>query len=866
MMKRILPLIALVIALVPSCQEAPPSKPESERWTSRFPILRREENVSPPKNLRIVTHDDGTDTEIEDITSHVRVRVRLDSQASPSPSPIAIFQRLHARGVEDFLAFETRPAKEEARYFLDVSRAAGLRMIENSLEVLDAQGAPRLRVDPPYAIDSKGAKIDAILAIENCAYDNNPAAPWHRPVTPPGPNSAACALVVSWSSTNYPLLVDPSWVETASGTARDEQTSVKLANGKILITYGAFGSQGLSPGAELYDPTTKTLANTGSPGDRATRRPAILLPNNKALVLGASNPRVYDPALGTFSDTNPATSGHGGGTLTRLPSGKILVAGGGTVVELYDATTNSFSPGPAMKVARSFHAAARLNDGKVLLAGGGTDTAEIYDPAVGATGSFTRTVGNMTVARTDHEAVTLPSSGKVFIVGGQKAAELFDPATGMFTATGSMVDSRTRVRATLMPSGNVFVTGGFVLNTASALVERYEPALGVFTTAPVLNRARGFHIAELMDNGSMMVHGGRTAPTNFGAPLGDVEELTVFAAGTTCLHADDCASGICDLGGTCCLTTCNDTCKSCSPGTGACEVVRSADDLSSCTGANTCDANGACKKKNGQTCAAAGECASGSCTDGVCCNVACNGQCEACDGVQKGKCEPVVGAPRGNRSACASDNSTCGGACDGIKTATCNYPAAETACGASQCSNAIRIPNACNGEGTCKALAPRPCPGNFACLDDKTTCRSRCDSEKDCAVGYVCENSACTLTGKCDGDHRVISTDLKSVTDCTPYVCDETNRCRTTCENVGHCTAPFACNRYGQCVDPASAMASGSGCSYAGIRPSSNWTKSGIILLALLVLSRHVRRRARSSDVVGRGREPEIETRSPSVF
>jgi len=60
-----------------------------------------------------------------------------------------------------------------------------------------------------------------------------------------------------------------------------------------------------------------------------------------------------------------------GDSTVRLPSGDVLVAGGSTHVEIYDATANRFRTiGPAMDTARNLGAAVLLDDGSVLIAGG----------------------------------------------------------------------------------------------------------------------------------------------------------------------------------------------------------------------------------------------------------------------------------------------------------------------------------------------------------------------------------------------------------------------------------------------------------------------------------------------------------------
>src|SRR5258708_12020580 len=88
-----------------------------------------------------------------------------------------------------------------------------------------------------------------------------------------------------------------------------------------------------------------------------------------------------------------------------------------------------------MTVGRSVHTATLLPTGEVLLAGGGTPelpatvSVDIFDPRTGRT----RTAGDLKVARVEHTATLLPD-GTVLLVGGAdspaNSAEIYDPPSG----------------------------------------------------------------------------------------------------------------------------------------------------------------------------------------------------------------------------------------------------------------------------------------------------------------------------------------------------------------------------------------------------------------------------------------------------
>lgn len=358
---------------------------------------------------------------------------------------------------------------------------------------------------------------------------------------------------------------DATWVATGSlHFARAGHAATLLPDGKVLVAGGAGTS------AELYDPATGRWTLTGALGVPRSDPTATLLNNGQVLVLGGhrgevsaqslgllGTAEIYDPATGTWSRTGSLNTPRDGFTATALPDGEVLVAGGVDnadnaldSAEIYNPINGTWRYTGSFGGPRFFHAATRLADGQVLIVGGSNDDffltaiggAALYDPAHGTWSG----VGGLDTPRAQSTA-TLLANGDVMVAGGfdnlyntqptlqhvsYALADLFDPNTG-WRATTPMNARRYDHTATLLPSGEVLVTGGYDLNAKAQLAstERYDPATRTWQAAASMRNARTAHTATRLSDGRVLVVGGYGADNS---PLASAEllEPATLPAGT----------------------------------------------------------------------------------------------------------------------------------------------------------------------------------------------------------------------------------------------------------------------------------------------------------------------------------------------
>ncbi len=336
----------------------------------------------------------------------------------------------------------------------------------------------------------------------------------------------------------------PNWALTGNLFHQTAgQTATLLNDGTVLIAGGedSDSSNAVLNLAEIYSPSTGQFTPTaGSMVDKRTLATATLLPDGTILIAGGgtttggggaqNTAEIYNPTTGMFTATaNNMSLDRVGATATLLNTGLVLIAGGGTSADLYDPSTQTFTPTGPLNVARSYAAATLLQNGEVLIAGGrgssgALTSAELYDPSAG---TFTLLTASMAFAREFHTA-TLLNDGQVLIAGGTSSAdsastapgyeELYDPTTQTFLGTGALNAPRIAHNALLLGNGNVLIVGGGAPNNLTGLFgqafppqatcEVYDPSTGEFTFTANMSFQRAVFTATLLQSGSVLAAGG----------------------------------------------------------------------------------------------------------------------------------------------------------------------------------------------------------------------------------------------------------------------------------------------------------------------------------------------------------------------
>lgn len=175
-------------------------------------------------------------------------------------------------------------------------------------------------------------------------------------------------------------------------SARSAHAAAPMRGGRVLVAGGSEDGRVLSS-AEIYDSRTGRFATTGDMTLPRHKHAAVPLRRGSVLIVGGSDDRdfrgryrsaeLYDPKRGRFVRVGQMSQARFKlpDAVVRLPSGRVLVAGGARRAELYDPATRRFRPAGDAGAALSFATATVLRDGRVLIAGGYDDRIAVTSHA-----------------------------------------------------------------------------------------------------------------------------------------------------------------------------------------------------------------------------------------------------------------------------------------------------------------------------------------------------------------------------------------------------------------------------------------------------------------------------------------------------
>ena len=178
---------------------------------------------------------------------------------------------------------------------------------------------------------------------------------------------------------------------------RSAHAAAPLRGGRVLVTGGSVGERALAS-AEIYDPRTGRFARTRAMTLPRHKHAAVQLRGGGVLVVGGSSgaessgadytgryasAELYDPRRGRFERVGRMLERRFKlpDAVVRLRSGRVVVAGGGRRVELYEPSRRQFRVAGQTGVALSFSTATALRDGRVLVVGGYDDRIAVTNRA-----------------------------------------------------------------------------------------------------------------------------------------------------------------------------------------------------------------------------------------------------------------------------------------------------------------------------------------------------------------------------------------------------------------------------------------------------------------------------------------------------
>ncbi|MGZ3417288.1 MAG: Kelch repeat-containing protein [Polyangiales bacterium] len=706
----------------------------------------------------------------------------------PDVAPsIDVYRVLGEQGVEDlYLASEER-SELMFTYDIKLTDVAGLRLVDDTLEFLDAAGTPRLRATRPIAIDKAGKERAGRLEVAGCSYDTRATGPWGRAVTPAGNSTCTVVARIDGRALQYPVLVDPAW--EATGKTKQTHAYHKLvvvqagADKDKVVLVGGTGS--VASATELFDPNTGTWA-TAAP-----------LPTSVTLGAGMSAAGLPNGVIVAAGGLSSGTSGTAvASAVVRNPTSGLWFSAAAMDARAYHAMVPVTIGGKAVVLSIGGQTSSFLGSSTPALAG-----ADYYEPpTIKADGSFDFTSGDnwfgpykMNTTRAKHRATVL-GDGRVLVAGGEQytsfttylqSAEIFDPATKAWATTGSMALPRSGLELQALAGSGAIAAGGATSGSSTSALDSMEYFNGTTWTllTAKLSGPRWFFASTRLSDGRLLFAGGEAYnPTTFISYVSDTADLFIPGSDPTTGIVTGAGSmnslrwaqpmvntikGALTTGGLTTTstsgaeTTSSDLFNTAVGGAcgGGCPSGLTCIDSVCCklpTGATSCDATksekcnnpgheGFCTRPNGSVCGTNSDCGSGYCVGGFCCESACSGGCKSCDAT--GKCVNAAAGTDPGLFCTGTLDVVCGKKCDGKGACSTSYAPEGTACGVS----------VADGGGTGSFCTIQACTAWGSCSSKTNNCGLTCTTSVTCteatksclATASGIKPGFCVIDGAC---------------------------------------------------------------------------------------------------------------------
>ncbi len=340
--------------------------------------------------------------------------------------------------------------------------------------------------------------------------------------------SVLICLASAWSQTGPP--VTGQWGPVLSWPFEVTHAHL-LSNGKVLVwpPYNIGDSaQVWDPAAGIFTPAPKAGYNIFCTGHSHLADGRLFVSGGQigTVLYGVPNASIYDPVTASWSRVPDMYAPRWYPTNTTLANGDVLVTSGQTdpargivaLPQIWQAASGTWQDLSSAQLILPLYPRMFLApNGKVFNAG---DSPQSRYLDTTGTGRWTLVASAMSIFR-DYGSAVQYGDGKILIMGGGRpptaTAEVIDltAATPAWRQVGSMMSPRRQLNATLLPNGQVLVTGGtsgpgFNDKTHPVLAaEVWDPLSETWTALASQSGYRGYHsIALLLPDATVLIAGG----------------------------------------------------------------------------------------------------------------------------------------------------------------------------------------------------------------------------------------------------------------------------------------------------------------------------------------------------------------------